>query len=62
MYEKHGGDFLWGYAQDTGVAERVKNAKFTYGVVNTSADGTGTTIPEEEDREKNSIAKKALQE
>ena len=31
VYEKHGGDFLWVDAQDTELAERVKNAKFSYG-------------------------------
>ena len=62
VYKKHGGDLLWGYAQDTELAERVQNANFTYGVANTSADGTGTTMPEEEVKETNSIAKKALKE
>ena len=48
MYEKHGVDFLWGGAQDTELVERVQNAKFMYGVANTSADGTGTTMPKDE--------------
>ena len=47
LYEKHGGDFLWRDAQDTAIAERVQNAKFTYGVTNTSADDTGTAMPED---------------
>ena len=48
VYKKHGGDFLWGDAQDTELAERVQNAKFTYGVANTHEDGTGTTMSQEE--------------
>ena len=44
MYEKHGSDFLWRDAQDIKLAERVHNAKFTYGVANTSEDSTGTKM------------------
>ena len=40
MYKKHGGDFLWGDAQDTELAERVQKAKLTYDVANTSVVGT----------------------
>ena len=41
MYKKHGSDFLWRDAQDIKLAECVHNAKFTYGVANTSEDSTG---------------------
>ena len=62
MYKKHGGDFLWRDAQDTELAERVQNAKFTYRVANTSADGNGTAIPEDEVKEQKDTAKEALKE
>ena len=62
VYEKHGGDFLWGDAQDTELEERVQNAKSTYGVENTSADGTVASMPDNEVKENNSIAKKALKD
>ena len=60
VYEKHDNDFLWGYEQDTELAEGVQNAKFTYGVANTSADGTRTKIPEDGVKAKKSISKNAL--
>ena len=60
MYEKHGGDFLWGSVQDTELADRVKNSKFTYGVANTSADGTGTLMTDDKIKEQKAIAKKDL--
>ena len=53
---------MWGDAQDTELAERVQNAKFTYGVAKTSTDGTRTTIPEDEVKEQKDIAKEALKE
>ena len=62
VYDKHGDDFLWGDEHDIELEERVHNAKFTYGVANTSEDGTGTKIPEEEFKEKKAIAKKSLKE
>ena len=62
MYEKHGGDFLWGDAQDTELVERVQNARFTYGVANIYADGTGKKIPEDKVKEQTAISKKALKE
>ena len=55
MYKKHGGDFLWGDAQDTELAERVQNAKFMYGVANTSEEDTRTTMPEDEVKEQKAI-------
>ena len=62
MYKKRGGDFLWGDAQDTELAELLKNTKFTYGVAITSEDGTWTTMTEDKVKEKNAISKKALKE
>ena len=62
MYEKHGGDFLWRDTQGTELEESIQNAKFTYGVANTSVDGTGTTMPEDEVKEKKATAKKVLKE
>ena len=50
--DKYGDDFLWGDAQDTELTERVQNAKFLYGMANTSVDSTGTTMPENEVKEK----------
>ena len=43
--EKHGGDFLWGDAQDTELLDCVQNAKFTYGVAKKSVDGACMTMP-----------------
>ena len=48
VYKKYGGDFLWGDAQYTELAERVQSANFTYGVANTSTDGTWRTTLEDE--------------
>ena len=62
MYEKPGGDFLWGYAQDTELTERVQDEKFTYGVANTSADSTRTTMPHDKVKEEKAVAKKDLKE
>ena len=62
VYDKHGGDFLWGDAQDTELAERVQNAKFTYGVANTSADGTVTEMLADEVKDKNATSKNDLKE
>ena len=62
LYKKNGGDFFWGDAQDTELADHVQNTKFTYGVVNTSAYGTRTTMPEDRIKEKKSIAKKYMKE
>ena len=36
------------YAQDKELAEQVQNAKFIYGVANTSADGTVTSMLDDE--------------
>ena len=47
MYEKNGGDLLWGDAQSSGLAERVQKANFMYGVTNTSEEVTGSTMPED---------------
>ena len=58
MYEKHGGDFLWGDAKDTELAELVKNVKFTYGVANTYVDCTGTAMTDDKVKEQKAIAKK----
>ena len=52
LYKKNGGDFFWGDAQDTELADHVQNTKFTYGVANTSAYGTRTTMPEDSTKEK----------
>ena len=62
MYEKHGCDFLWGDAQYTELTEPVQNPKFTYVVVNTYSDGTGTAIPDDEVKEPKDVTKKALKE
>ena len=62
MYQKHGGDFLCGYAQDKELALRIQNAKFTYGVANISGDGTRTTMSEDDVKGKKSISKKDLKE
>ena len=40
----------------------MQNLKFTYGVANTSTDGTGTKIPEKKVNGKKTIANKALKE
>ena len=58
MYKKHGSDFLWGDAQDTELSERLKNVKFTYGLADTSADGTGTAMSDDKVKEQKAIAKK----
>jgi len=62
MYEKHGGDFLWGNTQDTEVDKCVTNAKIRYSVVNDNADGTPGVIPADQVKEQTAIAKKALKE
>jgi hypothetical protein len=62
VYEKHGGDFLWGNAQDSELVNRVTSAKARYGVANTNADGTPAAMPEAQVKEHTAIAKKALKE
>ena len=62
VYEKHGGDFLWGNAQDSELVNRVASAKARYGVANTNADGTPAAMPEAQVKEHTTIAKKALKE
>ena len=62
VYEKHGGDFLWGNVQDSELVNRVASAKARYGVANTNADGTPAAMPEAQVKEHTAIAKKALKE
>jgi len=62
VYEKHGGDFLWGTTQDTELVDRVTSAKVRYSVVNDNADGTPAEMPEDQVKEHTAIAKKALKE
>jgi len=62
VYEKHGGDFLWGNAQDTELVDRVTSAKVRYTVVNDNADGTLAEMPADQVKEHTAIAKKALKE
>jgi hypothetical protein len=62
VYEKHGGDFLWGSAQDTELVDRVTSAKVRYSIVNDNADGTPAEMPEAQVKEHTAIAKKALKE
>jgi hypothetical protein len=61
VYEKHGGDFLWGKAQETELDDRVLNAKAKYSVVNVS-DGTPGMMSDDQVKEQTAIAKKALKE
>jgi hypothetical protein len=57
VYEKHGGDFLWGTTQDTELVDRVTSAKVRYSVVNDNADGTTAVMPEDQVKEHTAIAK-----
>ena len=53
---------MWRDAQDTELVGPVKNAKISYGMVNTSADSIVTAMPDDEFKEQNYIAKQALRE
>jgi len=62
VYEKHGGDFLWGNTQETELEDRVTNAKIRYSVVNDNAEGKPGVMPADQVKEHTAIAKKALKE
>jgi hypothetical protein len=62
VYEKHGGDFLWGSAQETALDERVTDAKVKFSIVSSAAGSPSSVMSEDQVKEQRAILKRALKE
>ena len=62
VYEKHGGDFLWGSAQETALDKRVTDAKVKFSIVSSAAGSPSSVMSEDQVKERRAILKRALKE
>jgi hypothetical protein len=62
VHDKHGGDFLWGSAQEKALDERVADAKIKFSVVSSAAGSVPSVMSEDQVKEQKAILKKTLKE